>query len=279
MNTSRDGRRLPSGGYGVHPDACTQCRRPIPPGKFLHHLRYDCTATTALAPQPVPESNRVAGVVLQRRDEIRRICARRGIREVVHVTRIEVLASILKEGLLSRETLERQRKENGRFFIAIDRHRFDDRCHMVSVSIAFPNFPMFERRIQADEDSWAILLLKPSLLWELECAFCANNAASRSMSGQTLAALQEPQSLASMFADEVATKYGVVRRSDHILPDWFPTDPQAEVLVDTTIPARYIVAVAFRSWKQQQAWLQQNGYNWPGILLTIQPHFFGPRPS
>lgn len=216
----------------------------------------------------------------QRRDEIRQICEARGIREVVHFTRIEALKSILKEGLLSRETLEREHKENGRFFRPVDLNRFDGRPEMISLSIAFPNHLMFFKyRNEVGNDKWVVLLLKAAVLWELDCAFCANNAASRAISSQELDLLWRPQSLEDMFAEEVETTSGVVRRSHNGLPDWFPSDPQAEVLVDTSVPARYIAGVAFISWAQKRTWLQRHGHNWPGVTLTVQPYLFGTRPS
>ena len=73
-----------------------------------------------------------------------------------------------------------------------------------------------------------ILSLSPNILWELDCLFCPTNAARSSISSATDALLFGSQALKNMFMHSKSC---------------YPDDSQAEVLVNSHIPSKYIQSV------------------------------------
>lgn len=107
--------------------------------------------------------------------QLQQICAERRITTLIHFTRIENLSSILQEGLLGRSLLERR----GQDFVWNDEQRLDAHKEAVCLSISFPNYQMFFKyRRRTSHDHWVALLLDAKVLWELDCAFFQENAAS-----------------------------------------------------------------------------------------------------
>jgi hypothetical protein len=135
------------------------------------------------------------------------------------------LASILNYGLLPRSALEKW--PNPPQFV--DSERFDNRKDAICLSIGFPNYQMFNtRRASGRIGSWVVLEIKADVLWEMDCAFCWHNAASREIIYTPIDELRKFDSLLKMFADEVLIN-GESRRR-HAIPSWYTTNPQAEVL-------------------------------------------------
>ena len=112
----------------------------------------------------------------KRSEQIRDFCTERGIETLVHFTRFENLESILNKGLMSRKELEKWDSENQPVFN--DSQRLDQCPDSISLSISFPNYKMFFPYRQKNTAKWAVILLKPDILWEMDCAFCMDNAAS-----------------------------------------------------------------------------------------------------
>ena len=115
---------------------------------------------------------------------IRQFCTERNITKLVHFTRIENLRRISIEGLLSREQLETR----GQKFLFNDSDRVDGHKNGTCLSLNFPNYKMFysirEEKKKVEEVSnsqWVVLLLDAEVLWELDCAFCQENASSKSL--------------------------------------------------------------------------------------------------
>lgn len=163
------------------------------------------------------------------RDIIKAICKERGIKELIHFTKIENLRSILDIGLNSKDYNGEIAKRHN----INDRERFDYRTHMISLSISYPNDKMFyKNRINDRSQEWAVLRLSPSILWELDCLFCPENAASSSISSANDNALSGSRALKKMFNKQI----GNLRVCD-------PTDSQAEILVNSHIPKKYIKSV------------------------------------
>ncbi|MGY8896460.1 MAG: DarT ssDNA thymidine ADP-ribosyltransferase family protein [Paraglaciecola sp.] len=163
------------------------------------------------------------------KDVIKAICKERGIKELIHFTKIENVRSILDIGLNSKDyngEVAKKHKIN-------DRERFDYRTHMISLSISYPNDKMFYRnRINDRCQEWAVLRLSPSILWELDCLFCPLNAASAAISSANDDELSGSHALQQMFNKQT----GNLRACD-------PTDSQAEILVNSHIPTKYIESV------------------------------------
>ena len=171
-------------------------------------------------------------------EQLRQICVERGITTLIHFTRIENLRSILQEGLLGRSILE----ERGQDFKWNDPDRADKHPEAICLSISFPNYKMFylireEKKMtnEANDPPWVVLLLNAKVLEELECVFCQQNAAHKTVSSIPLEDRKKPEALKGMFGD-----FYNIRHQDLSIPDNYPTHPQAEILAFNRIPARYI---------------------------------------
>ena len=175
-----------------------------------------------------------------RRDKIKKFVRDRGIDFVVHFTRIENIPSIIGSGLIGRESAI----SSGMVFWANDRYRYDNVNNAISTSISFPNYKMFYA-VQCNNSSadWAVIKLRPEVLWELDCAFCSTNAASSSMTNTSIEDRKKFKSLQSMFDEHHNTK----ERCNLNIPDNFPTNPQAEVLILERVDSKYIMEVCINS--------------------------------
>jgi len=210
--------------------------------------------------------HRAAEMALHKK-AIQAFCRERGIRTLLHFTRIENLSSILRHGLLGRETLSEQLPEET--YIFNDDLRIDCCSDALCLSISFPNYRMFYRYRQEKPDvQWAIFLIKPDILWELDCAFCHTNAASNLSRFASLEERRSVEALKRMF-DGKSTP-----RDQLGIPDYFPTDPQAEVLVLERISLRYITEIHVDDIRVQQQVMQTHQNNIP---LRWNSEFFRPR--
>jgi cold shock CspA family protein len=167
--------------------------------------------------------------------QIQQICAERGIRHLVHFTHISNLDSILENGILGRSLLQ----ELGIQSNLTDAHRIDGYPQAACLSISFPNYRMFYK-YKGDSKDWIVLLLKADILWELDCAFCEENAASNNVRYVPLEDRKTPQALMRLFGD-----CGFIERRSLRIPDNYPTNPQAEVLVFDPISPQYIEEIHF----------------------------------
>lgn len=167
-----------------------------------------------------------------------RLLAERGIRALYHFTQAENLESIFAHGLLPRGLLERQ---------GIPAHfndglRLDDCRGAVCVSIGFPNYRMFYRFRQKDTAvQWAVLRLRVQVLLDCPCIYCWTNAGNAQVYNTPPARRAGGRAFLKMFAE----REGGPTREEMQLPCYYPTDPQAEVLVFGRILPGYIVQVDF----------------------------------
>ena len=189
-------------------------------------------------------SDHVREIREQRRvKDIKWLVRDRTIDLLCHFTRLENLIGILRNGLLPRRTL----CEGHMRFYAVDPYRLDDCPDAVCLSVSFPNYIMFySKRVnyfkeqQVTHSQWVVLLLDVRILWELECEFCQQNAASNLERELPRWERRKPEALENMFSD-----FDDIRRFDLNLPRSYPTNPQAEVLAFGQIPAVYIRQVHF----------------------------------
>lgn len=164
---------------------------------------------------------------------IQEFIAERGIKCLMHFTRAKNLDSILARGLVPRNILSHEG-----FGSFNDKYRIDG-TDAVCLSIDFPNYKMFYG-IQKDyaDVSWVIVVIHPQILWDLDCAFCAANAASSGVTAIPLAQRKTLQAMGAMYAEWPGKP-----RSALSIPNNYPTNPQAEVLALQGVPRKYILGV------------------------------------
>ena len=217
-----------------------------------------------------------AGPLNSRASQIQQICAEHRIITLVHFTRIENLQSILQEGLLDRSTLEICRRR----FRPNDWKRLDRHKEANCLSISFPNSQLFNKfsrpmkNSPPDYSQWVVLLLRTEVLWELDCAFCQENAASTPVRTTPLEERKKPDALKGMFVDVYQDTNGTTyRRSSPRIPKHYPTHPQAEVLVFDPIPVKYIKEVHFHNETVLEQWRYNNPQDY-SPRLSANPQYF-----
>jgi hypothetical protein len=172
----------------------------------------------------------------KRSARIRQEVEARGVRHLVHFTRLANLQGILDYGLVPRSELEKQKLP----FDATDNKRLDKMTGYNCLSVSFPNYKMFWKyRSRLPDCRWVVLLLDPSLLWTKRCLFCPENAASRAIQKIDVHERCQPEQFSSLFSDHP----GWPCRSETRVPADFPTNPQAEVLTHGTVPSTAILEV------------------------------------
>lgn len=213
-----------------------------------------------------PEQNTFMDV--SRIQKIKSIAKIRKISSLFHFTHIDNLESILKHGLLSRKKVDRLPERAN--LVVNDNLRLDGRIEAISLSIGFPNYKMFYIYRKIPED-WVIIGLKPDILWELDCSFCVENAAKRDINEISLEELKKPESLEEMFMD-----FKKIMRQDLSIPEWFPTNPQAEVMVFNSIPFNYFQNVYFYNNNSLANWLMCHRDPHQNLFIA-EPEYFSAR--
>ena len=170
--------------------------------------------------------------------EIKKVVEEYEIKYLVHFTQADNLQSIFKHGLLSVNALE----ERGIIYKRNDQYRLDGFPNAICLSIQFPNYKMFYKyREQNPEVDWAILGIRKEILWEKQCAFCSDNAASSKISSTSISERMGVTAFKRMY-DEWP---GKPSRKILGIEKSYPTNPQAEVLVFDAIEPSYNWGVAF----------------------------------
>ncbi len=168
------------------------------------------------------------------REALKKSAESRQIRCLYHYTRISNLPTILENGLCSLTEL-RCRSIS---YTANDMDRLDNQPQSISVSVGFPNYLTFYTKRRESGVDFAILALRPDLLWELDAAFNRSNAASSEMAAMPIGERKTLQAFGSMFGD-----LNEVERDKLRLRPYYTTDPQAELLVFERIDPGYIMFV------------------------------------
>lgn len=165
--------------------------------------------------------------------ELQKAIRERGVKYALHFTRLANLPSILEDGLVPRNELESCADPPD----FNDEHRFDLQKDAVCCSIGFPNYKMFYSLRQQHDEEWIVCVVKSSVLWKKECAFCVENAASSSVTSIPIEDRKGLDAFHAMYTEvdgkPVRTKLGI--------SDSCPTNPQAEVLVFGKIEPNYIL--------------------------------------
>jgi len=187
-------------------------------------------------------------MIMSRAQQIQAFCHSRGITTVVHFTRLCNLPSIINDGLIPRALLD------GDVVPFNDAYRYDEYLEANCMSISFPNYQMFYscRENHDNTDArWIVFTVDARVLWELDCAFCIENASSNSVRRIPLEQRKSLGALQKMF-DDYTFENRTVTRSELGVPESYPTHPQAEVLVFDTVPLKYFRAVHFEKKSDHQ---------------------------
>jgi hypothetical protein len=171
---------------------------------------------------------------------IRRLVTEKGITRLCHFTKFENLGNILQNGLVPRNDLV----ENDINFLYNDMYRIDGYPNASCLSITFPNYKMFYRyRCNTPNQDWVVIEFKPEVLWEKDCAFCISNAACNSVTAIPIDQRKTGQAFSGMFENI----HDMAPRETTLIPPNCSTNPQAEVLVFSTIEPTYIMNVNLKS--------------------------------
>ncbi len=167
---------------------------------------------------------------------IQEFLATRNITSLLHFTQVDNLDSILDVGLMTPgmcELLDIKTKTNDAV-----RHDGQD---AICLSIEFPNYQLYWSFQNRDVNvQWVIIELIIDVLWVKRCCFCTNNAASNEVSAQTFESRQGLPALRALFDD-----YDNKKRAELNVPDYYTTNPQAEVLCIDSISPEFIKALYF----------------------------------
>lgn len=166
------------------------------------------------------------------------ILMERQIDRLYHFTQVENLPSILEFGLLPRSVLE----DSGIHSEYNDKYRYDDCPDAVCMSLEHPNYKMFySLRRNNPSQNWVVMLLNISILLDYRCAYCSTNAGDSSMYCIPIKERMGKEAFIKLFNEDPFQP----TRAQMGIPSYYPTNPQAEVLVFDRIPSSYIEAVYF----------------------------------
>lgn len=192
------------------------------------------------------------------------IAESRGITRLVHFTSLGNIASILEHGVLSRRTIQ----ERGIESLCNDALRLDGDLDGISLSIEWHNYKMLYSLCGGQFSSWALLNIKPEVLWTQECRFHSKNAASREIGRNPT----HSRTGARAFEELYGNVEGWPVRSSAITRA-MPTNPQAEVMCHAPLPIESISSVVLH----QPAPELQRKLLAANVPYRLDPRSFGPR--
>ncbi len=176
------------------------------------------------------------------------------IEYIWHFTRLSNIDSILKYGLISRQDLENSGMQSD----FNDDYRLDCQKNAICCSLGHPNYKMFYSLRQNNPDvKWVVLGIKPSVLWEKDCAFCVSNAASNEVTCIPISYRKGLAAFSKLF-EEID---GKPTRTELGISDYCPTNPQAEILVFGRIEPEYIIGAITQN-KATETELKTKYTNW-----------------
>ena len=189
----------------------------------------------------------------------------RGIKILVHFTKIENLPSIATHGLLTRKNLDNQAMQ----YSFNDDTRRDNITNSLSLSVTFPNYKMFYKYSNASAD-WAIILLDAEkVLANLHCAFNYKNASVNEIKKIPIEERMTLDAFQKMFYEPDGSS-----RKIRNLNTNETTDPQAEILCLEDIPVKYFVGIVFKN----SARANEHKKFFPNIPMQVDDnYYFAPR--
>lgn len=198
---------------------------------------------------------------------MRKFMQSRQIDALFHFTRANNLPNIFRYGLLPKESL----LADGIDAEFNDHYRYDGCENALCASIEFPNYKMFYslRTDNLDVD-WAVIKLDAHILLDYDCAFCVTNAGSEESYSVNLEDRMGTRALKKLYEDYP----GKPSRQEMNLKDWYPTNPQAEVLIFDGVPVEYIKEVYFSN---SMVLHKYRPFIPDGIRASVNTDWFFPR--
>ena len=161
---------------------------------------------------------------------------KRSIQSLYHFTKLENIDSIMRNGIIPRNKLDEFKVK----YEFNDSVRLDFQEGASSFSIEHPNYKMFYPcRMQNKAQEWVVIGVQRNVLWDKDCAFCHENAASANVTAIPIAQRKDREAFERMFEPV----NGKPSRAELKLSSNLPTNPQAEVLVFGTVESSYILAL------------------------------------
>jgi len=194
----------------------------------------------------------------------------RQINDLVHFTRAPNVSQIFKYGLIPREYLERKPLIDlvkGPF---PDDKRLENMRDSNCISVSFPNYRMFFKKRKEFNDDWGVVIINPDILSKCPCFFFKKNAASRIEGDKSCQAFKD------MFENYFVHEYSKFIRDHLKTPINYTTDPQAEILVNSVIPPRYIRGVFVEKWPVKVL-IEKKAGNKYKEKIWISNKYFRPR--
>lgn len=199
-------------------------------------------------------------------NEIEKFVLDREISLLYHFTQIENLNSIIKHGILPRQTLIGKNIKHQ----FNDHHRIDGQLDASSFSIEWPNYKMFySLRAANPKQKWVVLTVHRKVLWTKNCAFFCSNAASTEEITTPIEMKRGLSALKKIF-DPVA---GKPTREELKLENKYPTNPQAEVLVYDVVEPANIIHIICNDKKSKEELMP----SYPNHKVLLHTPAFDPR--
>jgi len=195
---------------------------------------------------------------------------KRKIKWLVHFTPAFNVSGILKYGLIPRNYLEKKPLCNVIQSVFPDDYRLDHLLKSNCISVSFPNYKMFYLKRKQMGKNWSVILIDPEIITQCPCVFFHNNAASAITGDKTI------QGWNKMFQDIDIESPPESLRKYLQLPSYYTTNPQAEILLNSVIPPKFIRAAYVEKWPIKKL-IELNCGNKFKEKIWISDKYFKPR--
>ena len=164
----------------------------------------------------------------------------RGVKNLVHFTKLQNLESILKHGIIPVQGLKYFEID----YSPSDLDRWDGMEDGISFSVSYPNYRTFFRKWKNTDEPYVVLIIGIEAIKTIKpdnIAYFPSNAAS-SLYSRSFEQYRGLDAAQLMFAPN-----NRFTRAQQNIPDSFPTDPQAEVFIKGKIHTSYIKEIHLNS--------------------------------
>lgn len=198
----------------------------------------------------------------------------RHVEYLVHFTPLPNIQSILKNGILSRDTMDTY----GISAVTPDEYRYDYQTSYTSFSISFPNYQLFYNKRNNTRYDYAVLLIDPQIIKDTaleRISYLPYNAASRNIGPVEM--YTGLKKLKDLFVDPIRDGY-YYSREELSIPPSYPTNPQAEVFIKAVVAPTYIRCIVVEN-EDIAKKLREDSTKWDSCNVPIMAdyNYFRPR--